>query len=182
MRLAEKRREQVIDLLSERLAFERSSARLYDRIIETLRPSSAAASRDLLVTMQKHRAEEDEHARWLEERIRELGGDGGAGGDLAEVVTRESRGIEGVVEDDAADVRHLLHALLAAEAVDHAGWDLLVHLAGDRESHRELAARLQHEKEHLAAVREALERHAIRTLFGEDWAEEHAADLAPSAP
>ena len=185
MKLAEKNREQVIDLLCERLAFERSTVRLYDRILEALRLSADARTRDLLATMQKHREEEDQIARWLEGRIRELGGDDRAETDLARLATREARGIEEVAENDAADVTHLLHALLAVEGVDNAGWELLVHLAdaaGDGEAKRELERRLRQERRHLAFVRDAIERLAVRTLFGEGYAEEHAMDIAAHVP
>jgi ferritin-like metal-binding protein YciE len=185
MRLAERNRAQVVDLLCERLAFERSTVRLYDRILTAVRLSPDARTRDLLATMQKHRDEEDEIARWLEGRIRQLGGDEGAETDLSRLVTREARGIEEVAENDAADVTHLLHALLAVEGVDNAGWDLLVHLAdaaGDGQAKRELERCLRQERQHLAFVRDAIERLAIRTLFGEDYAQEHAMDIAAHVP
>lgn len=185
MRLAEKNREQVIDLLCERLAFERSTVRLYDRILEALRVATDARTRDLHATMQKHRAEEDEIVRWLEGKIRELGGDERAETDLARLATREARGIEEVAQNDAADLTHLLHALLAVEGVDAAGWDLLVHLAdaaGDARAKHELERRLRQERQHLAFVRAAVERLAIRTLFGEGYAEEHAMDIAANLP
>jgi hypothetical protein len=54
--------------------------------------------------------------------------------------------------------------------------------AGDRGSQRELAARLQHEKEHLAGLRDAIQRRAIRTVFGEEWAEERSAGPGVLAP
>jgi ferritin-like metal-binding protein YciE len=185
MRLAEKNPQQVIDLLCERLAFERSTVKLYDRILEALRGAADASTRDLHATMQKHRQEEDDIAGWLEGRIRELGGDAGVQTDLARLATREAQGIEEVAANDAADVTHLLHALLAVEGVDNAGWELLVDLAnaaGDDRAKRELERRHRQETQHLAFVRHAIERLAIGTLFGEGWAEQHAMDLAANVP
>jgi ferritin-like metal-binding protein YciE len=185
MRLADTNREQVVDLLCERLAFERSTVRLYDRILEALRVGGDASTRELHATMLKHREEENEIARWLEGRIRELGGDERAETDLARLATREARGIDEVAENDAADITHLLHALLAVEGVDNAGWDLLVHLAdaaGDARTKHELERRLRQERQHLAFVRQAIERLAIQTLFGERYAEQHAMEIAANVP
>jgi hypothetical protein len=185
MRLAEKNPQQVVDLLCERLAFERSTVKLYDRILEALGGAPDASMRDLRATMAKHRQEEDEIASWLEGRIRELGGGEGADTDLARLATREARGIEEVAANDAADLTHLLHALLAVEGVDVAGWDLLVELAdaaGDARAKRELERCQRREAEHLAFARRAIERLAISTLFGEGWAEQRAMELAANVP
>jgi ferritin-like metal-binding protein YciE len=185
MRLAEKNREQVIDLLCERLTFERSTVKLYDRVLQALRVEGDAGTRDLRATMQRHRAEEEEAARWLEGRIRELGGDARAQTDLGRLATREASGIEEVAEHDAADLTHLLHALLAVEGADGAGWELLAHLAevaGDGAAKRELERVVRQERQHLALVRHAIERLAIPGLFGEGWAEERAVELAAHLP
>jgi ferritin-like metal-binding protein YciE len=185
MQLAERNRGPVVDLLSERLAFERSTVRLYDRILETLRGSTEAAARDLHATMLKHRGEEEEAARWLEGRIRELAGDGGAETDLGRLATREARGIEEVADADGADATHLFHALLAVEGVDVAGWELLVELAegaGDARARHDLERHLRRERQHLAFVRRAIERLAVEKLFGEGYAEEHAMELAANLP
>jgi ferritin-like metal-binding protein YciE len=185
MRLGEKKREEVIDLLSERLAFERATVRLYDRVLAAVREAADPWEREQHATLQKHRDEEDETVRWLEGRIRELGADALAETDLARVATREARGIDEVAENDAADLSHLLHALLAVEGVDVAGWDLLVHLAddaGDTGTKHDLERRLRHERQHLELARRIIERRAIRTIFGEGYAVEHAMDLAANLP
>lgn len=185
MKLGENNRDQVVDLLCERLAFERATVKLYDRILEAVGVTADPAARDDLATLRSHRDEEEEIARWLEERIRGLGADARAGSDLARLATREARGIEDVAENDAADVTHLLHALLAVEGVDVAGWDLLVHLAdaaGDTGARHDLERRLHAERKHLAFARDLIERRAIRAIFGDRYAEERATDLAASVP
>ena len=63
----------VIDLLKERLTFERSGVKLYDKILERMRNDPQAAP--MVEQMQEHRDEEKEHEEWLEEQIRALGGD-----------------------------------------------------------------------------------------------------------
>src|SRR4051812_32218893 len=82
-KLSSKNRWRVIDLLKERLVFERSSVRLYDTLLSRLVRASDPAFRSLVEAVQDHRNEEQEHAQWLEEQIRALGGDGHALSDLS---------------------------------------------------------------------------------------------------
>ncbi len=168
--LAEKNRAKVIDVLSERLAFERAGVKLYDRILEVMRSSGDPNVNRMLEQMQEHRNEEKEHEEWLEEQIRALGGDASAETERSELIQRESKGIEQVVMSDA-QLPHLFHALLAAELVDNAGWDLLVSLAdeaGDREARREFRKRLFHEADHLLLVRKAVQKFSMQDVLGED--------------
>src|SRR5690242_8856224 len=106
----------VIDLLSERLAFERAGVKLYDRVLEAIRASGDANAERMLGEMQQHRNEEKEHEEWLEAQIRRLGGDAHGETEKSRLVTRESQGIEDVVTS-GAPLPHLFHALLAAELV-----------------------------------------------------------------
>jgi hypothetical protein len=85
-------------------------------------------------------------------------------------VTRESKGIEEVVMSDA-ELPHLLHALLAAELVDNAGWDLLAEVADEAGAHstkREFKKRLHEEEDHLTFVRKAVEKLAFQEVLGEE--------------
>jgi bacterioferritin (cytochrome b1) len=161
----------VIDLLNERLAFERAGVKLYDRCIEVMR--GMASDEDvqrMLPEMQEHRDEEKEHEEWLEAQIRGLGGDAHAETGKSRLVTRESKGIEEVVMSDA-ELPHLLHAMLAAELVDNAGWDLLAQVAdeaGDGKAKREFKRRLHEEEDHLLFIRKAVEQLAFGEVLGED--------------
>ncbi len=160
----------VIDVLNERLAFERAGVKLYDRIIGVMKGSARDDVGRMLPEMQKHRDEEKEHEEWLEAQIRSLGGDAHSETDRSRLVTRESKGIEEVVMSDA-QLPHLLHALLAAELVDNAGWDLLVDLAdeaGDHSAKREFKKRLHEEEDHLLLVKKAVERLSFEDVLGED--------------
>jgi len=168
--LAEKNREKVIDLLNERLTFERAGVKLYDRILDVMRQSGDQNVNRMLEEMQEHRDEEKEHEEWLEDQIRTLGGDAHAETEHSELVERESKGIEEVVMSDAK-LPHLFHALLAAELVDNAGWDLLVSLAdeaGDREARREFRKRLHQEADHLLLVRKAVQKFSMQDVLGEE--------------
>jgi bacterioferritin (cytochrome b1) len=163
-------RSKVIDLLNERLAFERAGVKLYDRVLEVLRASGDANEQQMLDEMQQHRDEEKEHEEWLEEQIRNLGGDAHSETEHSRLITRESKGIEEVVMSEA-QLPHLFHALLAAELVDNAGWDLLAQLAGDAGDHgakREFKKRLHEEEDHLLFVRKAVERYSQKEVLGKD--------------
>ncbi len=163
-------RAKVIDVLSERLAFERAGVKLYDRVIEVLKASGRDDVDRILPEMQKHRDEEKEHEEWLEAQIRALGGDAHSETERSKLVTRESKGIEEVVMSDA-ELPHLLHALLAAELVDNAGWDLLAQIAdeaGDHSAKREFKKRLHEEEDHLLLVRKAVEQLSFEDVLGED--------------
>ncbi len=160
----------LIDVLNERLAFERAGVKLYDRILEVMRAAGDEGVARMIPEMQKHRDEEKEHEEWLEAQIRALGGDAHTETPKSRLVTRESKGIEEVVMSDA-ELPHLLHALLAAELVDNAGWDLLAEVAdeaGDGKAKREFKRRLHEEEDHLMFVRKAVEKLAFGEVLGED--------------
>lgn len=168
--LARHNQERLIDLLAERLEFEREGTKLYDNILGKLRASKDEAAHRLLPTLQEHRNEEEEHAEWLRAQIEALGGSAGAKSDLVDLVHREAKGIEAIVEGDDV-VQHLLHALLATELLDNAGWDLLVELAdeaNDIEALRDFEHRKTEEDEHLVFVRGALAAIARREVLGDE--------------
>ena len=170
-KLAKNNPEKVVDLLTERLFFERSGVKLYDAIIAKLTTSNDPEVHRTLRAMQEHRAQEKEHEEWLEAQIRALGGDAHTCTEMAALATRESSGIEAVVMDGDNDPVHLFHALMAAELADNAGWDLLVALAdeaGDRDAKKEFKKRLHEEEEHVVFVRRALASLAKSVVLGEE--------------
>jgi bacterioferritin (cytochrome b1) len=168
-RLADYDTGQVINVLSERLAFERAGVRLYDKILEKMQESGDKNILRMNDAMTEHRNQEKEHEEWLESQIRGIGGDAHAPTELSELVTRESEGIEKVVMSDP-ELPHLFHALLAAELVDNAGWDLLVQLAddaGDSEAKRSFKKRLREEEAHLTFLRRVMEKFSAQQVLNE---------------
>lgn len=166
-RLAEHNREKLIDLLCERCAFERAGVRLYDTILSKLDATSGAPQvfRD---EMERFRDQEKEHEAWLEQCIRDLGGDPSVRTESVQLIQRESKGIEQVVETDEL-LPHAMHALLTAELVDNAGWELLIELADDaddREAREEFRKRLHEEEDHLIFVRSAMLAFARKDVLG----------------
>jgi bacterioferritin (cytochrome b1) len=122
----------------------------------------------MLPTMKDHRDQEKEHEEWLEAQIRGMGGDAHAKTEMSELITAESAGVEKVVTSDK-DLVHQMHALLTAELVDNAGWELLLELADDAddaEARREVRKRLHQEEEHLIFMRRAVSAFARRSVLG----------------
>jgi bacterioferritin (cytochrome b1) len=167
-KMAAKNRARVIDLLTERLVFERTGVRLYDHILDRMRATPDENIASMLETMQAHRGQEKEHEEWLEECIRKVGGDPDAETEHSRLVMQESKGIEEVMENDAS-LPHLFHALLTAELADNAGWDLLRALAGelgDSAAKKEFAKRLREEADHLLFVRKAVQKFTLSETTG----------------
>ncbi len=161
--------EKVLDLLNERLTFEREGVKLYDAIIRKIERSKERSIARMADNLREHRDEEKEHEEWLEAQIREVGGDAHATTARTELVKTESRGLEEVVRE-TDEPSHLLHALMTAELADNAGWDLLVQIADeadDDKAKRQFKKRLHEEEEHLVFVRRAMERLARREILGE---------------
>src|SRR5512140_2045577 len=157
-KLAKKNVSRVIDLLNERLAFERTGVKLYDTLLARLQVSTDPAVKVLVGQVQEHREEEHEHEEWLEEQIRALGGTAHALSEHAVLAQAEAEGVERVMRRDDS-ISHDFHALLTAELADNAGWDLLVKLAdefGDSKAKKEFNKRLHEEEKHLLFVRETL--------------------------
>lgn len=159
----------VLDLLLGRLAFERTGVKLYDSVIHKIERGAEPRYHRLLDQLHHIRDEEKEHEEWLEAQIRALGGTAHETSDMSMLEVEESAGIKNVIVDGHQKVLHLLHALLAAELADNAGWDLLVKLAddaGDRAAKLELGKRLAQEVQHLAFIREAVVRAAEIEILG----------------
>jgi bacterioferritin (cytochrome b1) len=168
--LAQRNRSKVVDVLTERLTFERTGVRLYDKLMERVRSSREPAIAKMLGQLKEHRDQEKEHEEWLEQQIRRLGGDARGSTGKSRLVETESKGIEEVILSDKADVPQMFHALLAAELVDNAGWDLLVELADeadDDEAKRAFKKRLHEEEEHLIFARRAVESFTVHEVLGE---------------
>ncbi|MDY7227270.1 DUF892 family protein [Hyalangium rubrum] len=168
-KLAEKNPEKLVDLLHERLTFERTSVKLYDRILRQMEASEDPQVRGMLDTMQAYRDEEAEHQAWLEEQIQALGGDANGESEMSRLVAQEARGIEQVILREDVALQHLFHALMAAELVDNAGWDLLAALAEEADDDDALDSftlRQAEEEDHLEYLRQTMSRYAESQVLG----------------
>ena len=168
--LIAKHPERVVDYLAERLAFERSGVRLYEAVLVRVREADEPEVRALAPLLERQRDEEREHVAWLQAQLQGLGAGSHPTSARAQLSQEETRGFAHVILETEAPLPHLLHALLAAELVDHAGWDLLVALADeaqDGEAQRELHRRRDEEARHLALCRELAERFALQQVLDE---------------
>jgi rubrerythrin len=169
-KVAETNKDKMIDLLNERLTFERAAVKLYDSILTKMQASGDPNVMRMFNEMKRNRDEEKEHEEWLEERIRALGGDAHSETEMSRLVQTESSGIEKIVLNGDNDITHVFHALLNAELADNAGWDLLAQLAGeigDRQLKRAFKKRLHQEEDHLIFVRRVVERLTYAKVTGE---------------
>jgi bacterioferritin (cytochrome b1) len=168
-KLAARNPNLILDLLSGRLAFERTSVKLYDNVIQKIERSADPRYQPLLGELRKIRNEEWAHEEWLEAQIRSLGGTAHETTEMSQLETEEAMGVRNVIVDGHQKVLHLVHALLAAELSDNAGWDLLVKLAndsGDREAKFAFMKRQLEEVKHLAFLREVVARATENEILG----------------
>ena len=168
-KLAQKNPGKLVELLQERLTFERTSVKLYDRILAQMQAAEDPQIHKMLDIMQGYRDEEAEHQTWLEEQIRALGGDVNGESEMSRLAAVESRGIEQIILREDVALQHLFHALMAAELVDNAGWDLLAALAEEADDDDALdcfALRQAEEEDHLEYLRETMSRYAESQVLG----------------
>src|SRR5579884_880098 len=123
-KLADYNKEKVIDLLTERMNFERDGVRLYDAILAKLQASGDSEFRPIIDQLREQRDQEHQHEEMLEDMVRKLGGDAHGQTEMSRLSKTESSGLERVILDPNSRVEHLLHALLAIELVDNASWEL----------------------------------------------------------
>jgi hypothetical protein len=127
------RRVQVLmDKLGERMAFERAGVRLYEALIAKC--DAMAATKDHgpvppCDLVKRICAEEAQHFHLVTEAIRTLGGDPTAQTPAADLSGIECAGLMQVLSDPRTTLTQSLHAILTAELIDNAGWELLMTLA-----------------------------------------------------
>ena len=147
--------EVLIDKLGERLAFERTGTRLYDAMIMKCLALENAGETVPVADLERLRDEEAEHFVLLTEAIMSFGADPTAQTPGADVAAVQSQGILQVIADPRTNLAQSLSALLSAELVDHAGWELLIQLT-EQMGQDEWASRFRHsltqESEHKVMV------------------------------
>lgn len=152
----------LLDKLGERLAFERTSTRLYDALLAKcdvmLDGHDGPAAAPPAITrahVEAIRRDEAAHFLLLREAIEGLGGDATSQTPSADVTGVEAGGLLQVLYDPRTSLAQSLHALLTAELADHAGWETLIALAqagGQDALAARFGAALAEESRHLALV------------------------------
>jgi hypothetical protein len=151
----------LLDLVGERLAFERSGVRLYDAVFAKFAAADEHPGGPTLQALQAIRADELSHFHLLIGVCEELGGDPTAMTPAADIIANASSGLLKVASDPHTTFNQALRAILAAELIDNDSWALLHELAtqlelGDIASRFEAAGAV--EEEHLLLVRRWVER------------------------
>jgi rubrerythrin len=145
-----------IDLLAERLAFERTGTRLYEALLakyDAAHPHPGGPMRD---DLERIRDEELRHFGLLTRALESLGADPTAVTPSADVTGVLASGLVQVLTDPRVTLTEGLKAIQLAELADNDGWLLLTDVAA-RLGHDQLALQFQHalaqEEEHLTRVR-----------------------------
>ncbi len=144
------------DKLGERLAFERSGTRLYQGFLGKVMSLDERHHEISAREVEEMLEEEHRHFLLIRQAIEQTGGDPTAVTPAADVVAVESMGLFQVVADPRTTVAQCLSALLTAELVDNACWELLIELAnglGHNDLAREFQTALATEERHLSIVR-----------------------------
>jgi bacterioferritin (cytochrome b1) len=152
-------RANLIELLTERVEFERAAVVLYDTLLAKLRQGANPTLSGLVPQLRLHRDDEVEHAEWLEGLVTKLGG-APRHSPLSQAVARESRALESVVQHADGEILPAFHAMLSSELMDFEGWELLLKIArdiGDNEAVPELERRVERERAHLELIRQAMQ-------------------------
>jgi hypothetical protein len=158
------RMQVFIDKLAERAAFERSGSRLYDALISKQTGEIQAnghgadgSERVSHETLLGIRNDETRHFLMLSDCIEQLGADPTAVTPCADVAGIQSIGLVQTVSDPRTTLAQSLGAILTAELVDGAAWQLLVELAEamkQDEMVTQFRAALADEARHLQIIRD----------------------------
>lgn len=157
----------LLDKLGERLAFERTGARLYQAFIDKLK---ADGTTDIPIDKIKEiHTDELRHFQILHDAIVALGGDPTAVTPCADVTAVASMGLLQVVSDPRITITQSLQAILIAELADTDGWQLLIGLlseAGEKEMAERFQVCFAEEERHLQTARNLLRTCSIKELHG----------------
>lgn len=158
--------EVLIDKLGERLAFERMGTRLYEYLI-TKCQAAQADSQISMETLKRFRDQEAHHFKIVAQALESLGADPTAETPGADISGVASMGILKVISDPRTTVAQSMEAILAAELLDHASWELLIKLAdgmGLDQMVADFRTALEEENNHVRQMREWNEQLALKQL------------------
>lgn len=154
-----RRPAQLLDKLGERLAFERTGARLYEVILGKLEQEPAFPGGPTVEEVKRILLQEYAHFRLVEEIIRGVGGDPTVVTPSANLHATMTSGVVCVVVDPRTTLEQCLEAALVAELIDSEGWDTLLEFvtdAGQEDVLEYVNKAIADEADHLALVRQWL--------------------------
>ncbi|MET3133841.1 rubrerythrin [Oxalobacteraceae bacterium GrIS 1.11] len=145
----------LLDKLGERLAFERTGARLYDALITKCAAMLDGSLSMRIEDLREIRDDETRHFLRVAQAIEALGGDATSQTPSADLAGVEAMGLVQVLNDPRTTIAQSLHAILTAELADQAGWEALLALVeeyGQRDLIDDFSVALDEERSHLIMV------------------------------
>jgi hypothetical protein len=142
----------LLDKLGERLAFERTGARLYDALIGKIVATAETPAGPRHADLEEIRADELRHFELVRRHVVRLGADPTVQTPCADTIGVQGMGVLQVLTDPRTTLSQCLNAMLTMELADTAGWELLIRLA--REA-GETAMATEFENAHAAEMRHA---------------------------
>lgn len=146
--------ELFIDKLGERLAYERTGVRLYEAAIA--KAHGLNESRKIIKQLDHIRGEEAEHMEMVKFAMEKLGADPTAMTPCADLTSVAGFGLLQVVTDPRTNMVQTLDALLNAELIDNAAWELLIDLSNEHRQKKlaeSFQKALEQEEEHLNIIK-----------------------------
>lgn len=146
----------LLDLIGERLAFERTGTRLYEALLSKFEAGDPHPSGPTRAELEQIRDDEHAHFMLLKESMERLGADPTAVTPCADIAAVASLGLLQVVTDPRVTLTEALKAVHIAELTDNDAWMALSDLAeqlGHDELAQEFRRALAEEEEHLRLVR-----------------------------
>jgi rubrerythrin len=145
-----------LDLLGERLAFERTGTRLYDALLVKLEAADSRPTGPTREQLEEIRDDEIRHFGLLRDAIEALGGDPTVVTPSADVVGVAGSGWVQALTDPRTTLTEALKVILSAELADSDAWETLVEVASGLDQ-EELVAQFREaaveEESHLTRVR-----------------------------
>jgi len=145
-----------LDLIGERLAFERSGARLYDAVLVKLAAATARDRGPDRDDLESIRDDEIRHFGLLRDALISLGGDPTAVTPSADITGVAAAGLVQVVTDPRTTLTEALKTMLIAELADNDAWLVLSDMAerlGETGMAASFREALDQEEHHLARLR-----------------------------
>ncbi|ASQ44792.1 DUF2188 domain-containing protein [Legionella clemsonensis] len=150
--------ELFLDKLGERLAFERSGVRLYEATLA--KALGLGESKAILQQLEHIRKEEIQHMDMLKRAIKDIGADPTAMTPGADITGVLGQGLIHVITDPRTNMAQALDALLSAELIDNAAWEILIALANDNGQDKlveKFEQAMLQEKRHLSIIKKLLQ-------------------------
>ncbi|HEX8253603.1 MAG TPA: ferritin-like domain-containing protein [Thermoanaerobaculia bacterium] len=141
----------LLDKMGERLAFERTGARMYDALLVKVVGGGANDGGPLPHEIEELRADELRHFELVRKHLVRLGADPTVVTPCADIGLVAGMGVLQVLTDPRTTLSQCLNAILTTELADTAGWHLLARIAresGETEMADEFLIAAQHEAVH----------------------------------